>query len=384
MSDNSRPGPMSGVRILDLSQVISGPMAASWLSDQGADVIKVETPGTGDIARWLGPRKADISALFYSANRGKKSVVLDLKGAQADRDILWQLLSEADVLVENFRPGALARLGFGPDEVLARAPRLIYCSITGYGPEGPYSGGRVYDPIIQAVSGICASQADPATGEPRLVQTLICDKTTAMVAAQAITAALFARERTGKGQLVELSMLDTALAWLWPEGMYNDTFVDTGDPRAPEFGDLMALARTRDGWFAISGVQDSEFAAFCRALDRADLITDPRFADIAGRMQNADALRQELAAAYAATDSRPLMQRMLEEGAPGARVNSREDIVTDPQIAANGTLVETEEAGLGRVRQPRHPVRFHATPCADPAPAPHLGEHTEEVRRSFK
>jgi crotonobetainyl-CoA:carnitine CoA-transferase CaiB-like acyl-CoA transferase len=377
-------GPLSGVKILDLSQVISGPMAATWLADQGGAVIKVEDPKNGDLARWLGPRKGDLGAMFLTANRGKESIVLDLKDSAEDRDLLWRLIDEADVFLQNFRPGAVEKLGFSADAVLARNPRMIYCSLTGYGPTGPYARGRVYDPIIQAAAGYCASQADPATGEPRLIHTLICDKVTALTAAQAITAALFARERSGKGQHVEIAMLDAALAFLWPEGMYNDTFLDDPPDRQPEFGSFYRLWRSKDGHMVIAGVQDAEFRAICRAVDRPDLADDPRFSTIAARMQNAHLFTAELGGAMAQKETAALFARMLEEDAPAGRVNARADLPRDAQIAANGALVEIDHGPEGRVRQPRHPARFSATPCAPPGRAPHLGEHGDLIRTQRK
>ena len=180
------PGPMEGVKVLDLSQVISGPMAAQWLCDQGADVIKVEDPQMGDLCRWLGPRKADIAALFLTANRGKRSIVIDAK-TDDGRETMRELIKWADVLIQNFRPGAIEKLGFGYEVCAELNPRLIYCSLSGYGQTGPYSRTRVYDPIIQASSGMAASQRDINTGDPMLIQTLVCDKLTALTAAQAIT-----------------------------------------------------------------------------------------------------------------------------------------------------------------------------------------------------
>ena len=190
-------GPLEGIRIVDLSQVVSGPMAAGWLADQGADVIKVEGPG-GDPVRGLGPVKGDLSSAFIALNRGKRSLTLDLKD-EAAKPVLAELIRRADVLVQNFRPGVIEKLGFGWEAARTLNPRLIYCSISGYGPTGPYSGLRAYDPMIQASSGICASQLGP-DGEPQLVQTLVCVTITGLMAAQAISAALYAREKTGEGQ----------------------------------------------------------------------------------------------------------------------------------------------------------------------------------------
>ena len=373
------PGPLEGVRVLDLSQVISGPMAATWLADQGADVIKVEDAGMGDFARYLGPRKADISAMFLTANRGKRSITLNLKAVE-DQQVLWKLIERADVLIQNFRPGAIERLGFGPESVRARNPRLIYCSISGYGPTGPYAGARVYDPIIQASSGFAVTQADPANGEPQLIRTLVCDKLTALTAAQAITAALFAREKSGEGQLVEVAMLDAAIAFLWPEGMYNHTFLEDPPAPSPDFGAFYRLWKSRDGYFAVAGVQDAEFKALARGLGRPDLAEDERFSTLQGRMVNGAQFMQEMGAAIASRTNAELMPRLLAEDAPAAKVNSREDLKSDPQVIENGTIVETDHADLGRIQGPRHPARFHGTPVIPPGLAPHLGQHTAAIK----
>ncbi len=377
------PGPLESVKVLDLSQVISGPMAAQWLADQGADVIKVEDPEMGDLCRWLGPRKGDIASLFLTANRGKRSIVIDAKSDDG-RETMTELVKWADVLIQNFRPGAIEKLGFSYEVCAGLNPRLIYAAISGYGQSGPYSRTRVYDPIIQASSGMAASQRDIATGDPMLIQTLVCDKLTALTAAQAITAALYAREKSGIGQKIELSMLDASVAFLWPEGMYNYTFLDDAPPQQPEFGAFYRLWKGNGAFFAIAAVQDKEFAAVCRGVGRPDLVDDPRFKTITDRMQNAHLYRQELTATIGETSADEILAGLLREEAPAARLNERTDLPTDPQIVHNETIFEMDHADLGRVRQPRHPAKFFGTPVAKPGPAPHLGQHTAEILSSLK
>jgi crotonobetainyl-CoA:carnitine CoA-transferase CaiB-like acyl-CoA transferase len=376
-------GPMEGVRVLDLSQVISGPMAAQWLCDQGAEVIKVEDPQTGDLCRWLGPRKADIASLFLTANRGKRSIVIDAKKPEGT-EALRELVKWADVLIQNFRPGAIERLGFSYEACAALNPRLIYAAISGYGQTGPYSRTRVYDPIIQASSGMAASQRDITSGDPTLIQTLVCDKLTALTAAQAITAALFAREKSGIGQRIELSMLDASVAFLWPEGMYNHTFLEDAPPPQPDFGAFYRLWKGKGAFFAIAAVQDKEFAAVCRGVGRPDLIEDPRFKTANDRMQNAHLYRQELTQTIGEADPDEIIAGLLREEAPAARLNERTDLPTDPQIVHNGTIFEMDHADLGRIRQPRHPAMFSGTPVDKPGLAPHLGQHTQEILSEIK
>src|ERR1700722_8269971 len=208
-------GPLDAVRVLDLTSMVAGPVATMILADQGADVIKVEPPN-GDLMRHLSLQRNGMSAFFLSCNRNKRSLAVDLKSA-GGLAILQKLVPSADVLVHNFRPGAAERIGVGEEAVRALRHDIIYVSITGYGETGPYAGQRAYDPVIQAMSGLADIQADNETGRPRMVRTIIADNTTALTAAQAITAALFARTRTGQGQHVRLAMLDAMVAFLWPE-----------------------------------------------------------------------------------------------------------------------------------------------------------------------
>ena len=220
----SQPGPLSGYRIIDLTTMISGPMATGLLGDQGADVIKVEAPGIGDLVRLLGRPREGITATFATTNRNKRSIVLDLKDP-ADLDAFRKLIATADVVVQNFRPGVVERMGIGEDDLREIKPDLIYVSISGFGETGPYAGKRVYDPIVQALSGLATIQGNRGVGRPRMMRLVIPDKVTAITAAQAITAALLARERSGMGQHVRLSMIDAMIALSWPEGFAGHTFI---------------------------------------------------------------------------------------------------------------------------------------------------------------
>lgn len=370
-------GPLEGVRVLDLSAVLSGPLAAGMLADQGADVIKVESPG-GDTSRNIGPRKADISAMFLAANRGKRSIVLDLKHRDA-QDIVRELAQRADVLIENFRPGAMDRLGLGHDALLALNSRLVYVSISGFGQTGPQAGDRAYDAVIQAVSGISASHRNQISGEPQVLAAALCDKLTALTAAQAICAALLARERTGKGQWIDLAMLDAALAFQWPDAMYNHVFLENPPAPAPEFGVSQKPWKTSDGYVVTSAPQPVEFAAVCAGFGRPEVAEDPRFSSVVGRFKHANAIREELEPSAAQMDTATCLECMRTLGAPAGPVYERHEVLNDPQVLHNGTLVEIEHGELGRVRLPRSPARFHDTPAALPGPAPHMGENTAEV-----
>jgi crotonobetainyl-CoA:carnitine CoA-transferase CaiB-like acyl-CoA transferase len=362
-------GPLAGIRVLDLSQIVSGPMAAQWLTDQGAECIKLESPA-GDPVRTVGARKGAMSAIFISVNRGKRGETLDLKNP-ADHPRFEKLIGWADVLVENFRPGTMEKLGFPYARCAALNPRLIWCSITGFGQDGPYASIRAYDPVVQAVSGIAATQADPA-GNPSLVQSLVCDKVTALTAAQAITAALFHRERTGEGQKVDVAMLDAAIAFNWPEGMYNHAFVEPADA-FPAYGSLTRLWSAKDGLVSMAAIQDSEFQAMRAALGDPPALADPRFATMAGRFANLGQLLPLMAAEVATRTRDELMAGFIAAGAVGGRVNSRDELLADPQVAHNGCVTTVDHGALGPVRVARHPARFSGTPV-DPAarPAPEL------------
>ncbi len=371
-------GPLEGIRVIDLTSMVSGPMATCVLGDQGAEVIKVEIPGTGDLIRHIGCARGGLSAIFTTLNRNKRSIVLNLRQPHG-RELLHKLLADADVLVQNFRPGVMDALGFGEAELRPRYPDLVYVSISGFGETGPYAQRRVYDIIIQAISGMAASQADPKTGEPELVRNIVCDKVTAVTAAQAITAALFARERGAGGQHVRLSMLDTAVAFLWPDTMQSYTFLGEGvTPPAPLAG-LLSVRQTKDGHMTIFTISDAEFGGLCRALDCPELIDDPRFADVTVRTRNAEVLAELLDRATGAHTTAELCARLEVEDVPHAEVTSLESLHRHPQVIENRLLVESEHPHVGRTRTPRPVASFEATPATLRRPAPALGEHTDEL-----
>lgn len=372
-------GPLEGVKVLDLSQIVSGPMAAAMLGEQGAEVIKLESPG-GDPVRGMGPRKGDVSAMFVAVNRGKRGVVADVKTVDG-RALLAALIGWADVLIENFRPGTMARLGFGWEQCRALNARLVMVSITGFGADGPYANIRVYDPVVQAVSGIAAAQTDKE-GRPTLVKTLVADKVTALTAAQAATAALFRRTRTGVGERVEVSMLDAALAFNWPEAMWNLSFLDEPPPEMPAYGALTRLWAAADGQVAIGAMQDHEFGALVRALEMDALADDPRFASTGGRMRHAKEWTGLVGEALAARDLDALMTGFVREGAVGGRVNRLNAVCDDPQVMHNGAVGEFEQGAAGLMRGARGAARFDGA-VGHLRAAPRLGEHDVEVRALF-
>jgi crotonobetainyl-CoA:carnitine CoA-transferase CaiB-like acyl-CoA transferase len=374
-------GPLEGIRIVDASAVMSGPLCATLLADQGADVVKVERPGIGDILRYVGSMRNGMSATFHVTNRGKRSIAINLAEARGI-EILRQMIAGADVFLQNFRPGVAQRMGFGFEEMCALNPRLVYLSISGFGPTGPYSQKRVYDNVIQAYSGLNDVQSGPS-GEPEAIRQLVCDKLTAYTAAQAVTAALFARERTGEGQHVDLAMLDTAIGFLWPDAAVEHTLLeDDASVQAP-IGRNYRLMTMSDGWATATPLTDSEFQGLCRAFGMHGAAEDPRFASVTDRMNNVEALAKLLQVDIvekAATMSCDEVTRAFDrEDVPSGIVRRLSELHEDPQVVSNETLVETEHPLAGRMREPRPAPRFETTPAHIGGGAPTLGQHTDEV-----
>ena len=372
------PGPLDGYRIIDLTSMISGPLATMILADQGADVIKIENPDGGDHTRAANNRQNGFSASFLNNNRNKRSVTLDLKQPAA-RDALMRLLTTADVFIQNFRPGVAERMGLGEDAVRAAAPTIVYVSISGFGESGPYAQKPVYDPLIQAVSGLASIQAGSDTERPRLVRTIVPDKLTAYNAAQAITAALLSRERTGIGQHIRLSMLDAIVAFLWASDMGSQTFVGQHIPQqeAASFIDLIYETATTPISAAVQ--TNREWTALTQALDKPEWLDDPRFKTPALRQRH---INERLAMTQDAFRTRPAeewLPRLTEAGVPCAPVLTRTEMLTNPQVVANGILVETDHPQAGRLRQARPAARFSETPATIRHAGPALGEHTAQI-----
>jgi crotonobetainyl-CoA:carnitine CoA-transferase CaiB-like acyl-CoA transferase len=374
------PGPLAGIKVVDVSQIVSGPLAVMVLADQGADVVKVEQPGYGEITR-LGPFwRGGLSALFANVNRGKRSVVLDLTKDKG-REILVRLVKDADVFVQNWRPGAAERLGLGYEDLCKVNPGLIYCSISGYGDSGPYSDRRVYDPIIQGITGHVAVQLNPDVPIPDLIRNVVVDKATSLTAAQAITAALFARERGAGGQHINVPMIDVSVFLFWPDGMMKHTFIGEAEREGPALYDVYRIWPTADGHLIYFAGSESEFHGLFRALGHPEWCDDPRF-NLLGLSANPEA-REELGAkigdAIAKFPTKELVQRMAEEQVPVGPVNSIEDMLVDPQIVHNECVFEWEHPDAGKMRQARPAARFSNTPQQVGRMPPLHGEHTTEV-----
>src|SRR5689334_12630169 len=282
------PGPLHGYRIVDLTSNVAGPLATMILADQGADVIKVEAPDGGDATRAGADRRGGFSPSFLNNNRNKRSIVLDLKTA-GGRDALLRLAAGADVFVQNFRPGVADRLGVGEEPVRAVAPKIVYVSISGFGEKGPYAEKPAYDPVIQGFSGLATVQAGSDEARPRLLRTILPDKLTAITASQAITAALLARERTGQGQHVRLSMLEAVVAFLWASDMSGQTFVGDEPARQEPASPFDLIYETADGYMTVAALTDRQWAGLARVAGRAEWLEDERFKTPALRQKNIDA-----------------------------------------------------------------------------------------------
>jgi crotonobetainyl-CoA:carnitine CoA-transferase CaiB-like acyl-CoA transferase len=370
-------GPLAGYRIVDLTSMVSGPLATMMLADQGADVIKIEAP-RGDYTRHVSNRRGGFSASFVNNNRNKRSVCLDLKRPGA-LDALLRIVATADVLVQNFRPGVAERIGVGEEAVRTVAPRIVYVSISGFGAHGPYSGKPVYDPLVQALSGLASLQGGSDTARPRLVRTIVPDKLTGVTAAQAITAALLARERGGGAQHVKLSMLDSVIAFLWHSDMGSQTFVGDEFPqeKAQSFIDL--IYETSDGHISVAVQSDREWQGLCEALEHPEWLDDPRFASAALRHENIDARLELTQSALRTHTCAHWLARLEAADVPCVPVLTRRDMIDHPQVRANAIVIETEHPYAGRLRQTRPAATFSATPAGPLAGAPALGEHGEQV-----
>jgi len=374
------PGPLHGVSVLDLTGVVSGPFATMFLADQGANVLKIE-PISGDITRRSRAsidKKGEFSALFISSNRGKRSLAIDVK-SDAGREVMAKLVAKADVLVQNFRPGTMERLGLGVEQLRRRYPRLIYVSISGVGETGPYVKKRVYDPIIQGLSGFADIQSQPVTNRPQMIRTIVCDKTTAVMTAQAVAAALYAREKTGQGDHIQVAMLDTMISYLWPEGMMQYTVVGA-EANAADPNDRPDLVfKTSDGYLTCGTISDSEWQGFCRATGDPELAKDERFATPGARSANARARINKMQDYIARHTTAEWLERLDAADVPCAPILRRSEIIHNEQVVARGLIAEIDQPTVGKVRQPKPAARFELNEAVIAGPAPRIGEHSRQV-----
>jgi len=375
------PGPMDGYKIVDFSQVVSGPLATMLLADQGADVIKVEPLyGPGDVTRLLAYAKGGMPAFYLNNNRGKRSIAMNL-GSDEGKQIALDLCRDADVVVQNFRPGAMERLGLDYDAITAINPNVVYCTVSGFGPTGPYSDRPVLDPVIQGLTGVISRQLNPEVPFPDLVRNLYADKSSALTAAQAITAALLVRERSGEGQYVEIPMLDATMYFFWPDGMMDQTLTD--EDASPGFllSSIYSLTECSDGKIVYFVTSDPMRHALYDALDHPEWKEDPRFDSMQAiaNPENFQALGVLLNEIFLSLTVEDVLARLIAADVPCGPILSAEEAIADPQIVHNETLQTWQHPLAGSVRQPRPAARFAKTPAAIAASASLRGQDNEAI-----
>jgi len=374
------PGPLHGVRVVELTSVVLGPWACQILADMGADVIKVEPPG-GDSNRQLGAAKhPGMAALYLTCNRNKRSIVLDVK-QPAGREAVLDLVRTADVFVHNNRPQVMTKLGLDYEALKAVNPMLIYCGSYGYARRGPYGSKGALDDSIQSIAGI-AMLNEMVLGEPRYLPTIVADKTTAITVVYGVLAALFSRERSGHGQELEVPMFETMVSYVMAEHLWGMTF----DPPLGKPGYVRLMSqhrrpyRTKDGYVAILPYMNAHWDTFCEVSGHPELKVDPRFRTMGDRTRNIDDTYAETARIMATRTTQEWLELFASTSVPINRVNRLEDLADDPHLAATGFWKNVEHPTEGRLRTTGFPVNFSATPAEETRRhAPRLGEHTREL-----
>ena len=381
MSFEEKVVPLEGITILDLSTVLSGPASTMLLADQGARVIKVES-SDGDLTRQMGIRKGSLSTAFININRGKQSLSVDLKTSQG-RQIIEELAKNCDVFVQNFRPGVIERLGLGEETIRKLNNQIVYVSISGFGDTGPLKNIRVYDPVIQAISGLTDIQAGD-TSRPKMVRTVIPDKVTALKAAQAITAGLLYGSRVAKGCHIKLSMLDAMVAFLWPEGMMNYTLIKHEVSESPEGQIAQDLVfNTLDGFITVGAMSDREWASLCEVLQKPEWVSDPRFKTTTLRLKNAKIRLRMTSEILKMRESCYWLARFKEKEVPCAPILSRNEMLIYDQVLQSKIYTELNHPNFGRIRQPRSAAIFDGSAPTKQRYAPTLGQHNEEITREL-
>jgi crotonobetainyl-CoA:carnitine CoA-transferase CaiB-like acyl-CoA transferase len=383
MTEQASELPLRGFKVLDFTRVLAGPLCTMLLGDMGAEVIKIEDPRHGDDTRAWAPFVEGWSTYFLTVNRNKKSVAIDLKSAEG-RALLEDLIATADVLIENFRPGTLERLGFGPDRARALNPRLIYCSISGYGTTGPRSGEAGYDMVIQGESGLMDVTGFPETG-PTKVGVAITDCLAALYAVQGILLAHIQRQRTGQGQVLDIALLDSAVSVL---GLPVGIVAATGQSPGRLGNEHPSLAPyepypAADGQVVVAVANPRLWTRFCAAMGLAHLEHDARFATNTVRLANRETLNAIIRDLFKDQTVDSLLERLDAAGVPCGRVRTIDQVLRDPQLAARQMLIDLP-AGSQSVKVPGNPVKLSALPALAVEPAPALGEHTEEIKRSLR
>ena len=371
-------GPLKGIKVIDLTAMVSGPVATMMLGDQGADVIKIE-PLQGELMRNVGTPHNGMTTSFLCSNRSKRSFTINLKKVKGIH-IIKKLIKNADVLVQNFRPGTMKRMGLSYEEVKKINKNIIYASISGFGETGPYAKQRVYDPVIQALSGLADIQRDQETNFPKMVRTIIPDKTTGMATAQAISSALFYRERYGKGQHIKIAMLDVMIAYLWPEGSSSLSFVgQESDPSSGQMG-LDLVFKTKDNKYITAGaVTDKEWLGMCKAFNREDLLVDQRFNTPRARFENKTERRLIISQEIKKYNSNSILKKLANNEVPCAPILNREQLLNNDQVIKNKIIEFHKSKIFGTIRSPRPAPIYSDSPINGEQLAPLLGENSREI-----
>ena len=373
--------PLEHITVLEFSTMITASLASMMLAEQGARVIKVEPIESGDPMRYIGARKGDISSLFAGCNRGKEAIAVDLK-QPAGQELIKHMVPSVDVLIHNFRPGTMETLNLGYDALRALNPRLIYAAISGFGTEGPLRRAPAYDPIIQAHCGMTAAQGNDST--PAFFRSLLCDKITAYTACQAVTAALYARERDGVGQLIDVSMLDAGLFFMFPDGFQNHALLDEdAEPSGLLIDILYDLTLTKDGGVTIAAANEEMNQRMLSAIGMLHLFADERFNSMKRLMANLQVFRQLVAEKCLTYTSDELVALMREAEVPCAKCLGRDEVLDQPQLAANDSVAVIDHPHLGKLRIVKAPPKFGGERLEPASPTPTHGEHTDNVLRSF-
>ena len=373
--------PLESVTVLEFSTMITASLASMMMAEQGARVIKVEPMEMGDPMRYIGARKADISALFANCNRGKESLRIDLKSSDGVETIK-SMIPLVDVVIHNFRPGVMDKLGLGSEALRTINPKLIYTAISGFGTKGPLSSAPAYDPMIQAHAGVAAAQGKG--NQPAFMRTLLCDKITGYTACQAVTSALFMRERTGEGQHLDLSMIDSGLFFIFLDGFQNDTLLSEDHERGPMLIDILYDPWVcSDGSVIISlGSYDIQ-KRFLTAINMQHLLEDPRFDTFENQMRNIRELKATVAPRCEALTCADMVNRLREADVPCAKVMTREEVLAQEQLAANGTVDIYDHHIAGQSRRILAPPLFGGERLAPGVGAPTHGQDTDSVLKSF-
>ena len=372
-------GPFKDVRVLELTSTVSGPFAGMMLADQGAEVIKIEPPGIGDLARFMGTIKDGMGAMFSTLNRNKKCICLDFKN-EDDLQVLMNLVATADVLIENYRPGIVKKLGIDYDSLIEIKPDLIYCSISGYGQSGPYVEKKVYDPLIQGTVGIPNAQSSVF---PELIRTIIYDKVTGLTSAQAISAALYQKANGEGGQYLPISMMESALYYNWPDLMMNYTF-EEGGLNIGELADLFEVYKTLDGGVVLIIIANDEiFTKFCTTFD-VNLHLEEKYSNLVSRIVHREELTKEINKITSKLKSKELEKIMDEEGISASICNTLDTVHLDPQVVDQKSIIEINHPELGKMRMPKPPANFKGQKEFPRSLAPILGFDNREILEGLK